>query len=81
MYYIQETDKPNPIFKLLNIIRLKGDKIILPITEEQITVKKAKALARKTTKILRKTNCNKLIISKNKGLYHIEYLWYGTYFL
>lgn len=77
MYYIQETDKPNPIFRLLNIIRLKGDKIILPITEEQITVKKAKALARKTTKILRKTNCNKLIISKNikKQEIYLNYLY------
>lgn len=64
MYYIQETDKPNLVLKLFNIIRLKDDKIILPIENEQINFKKAKRLATKTKKILDKTNCNKIILSK-----------------
>ena len=64
MYYVQETDKPNSILKLFNIIKLKDDKIILPVQKEEISLKKAEKLAEKTKKILDKTNCNKLILSK-----------------
>lgn len=64
MYYIQETDKPNFLFKQFNIIKLIGNKIILPIGEEKIKPKKAEKLAKKTKRILDKTNCNKLILSK-----------------
>ncbi len=48
MYYVQETDKPNFIFKLFNIIKVKQDKIILPIKDENINIKKAQKLAKKT---------------------------------
>ena len=41
MYYIQETDKPNFLFKLFNIVRLQEDKIILPIGKEKIKSKRA----------------------------------------
>lgn len=64
MYYVQETDKPNSILKLFNIIKLKDDKIILPVQKEEISLKKAEKLAKKTKKILDKTNCNKIILSK-----------------
>lgn len=64
MYYVQEADKPNFIFRIFNIIQLKKDKIILPIDEKKISSKKAQKLAKKTTKILDKTNCNKLVLSK-----------------
>ena len=64
MYYIQETDKPKLLFKLFNIIKVKEDKIILPIKEEKISKKKAEKLANKTKKILDKTICNKVILSK-----------------
>ena len=64
MYYIQETDKPKFLFKLLNIIKVKEDKIILPIKDEKISKKKAEKLANKTKKILDKTICNKVILSK-----------------
>ena len=65
MYYIQETDKPNFILKLFNIVKLKENKIILPIeAEEKMDLKKSKVLANKTKKILSKTNCNKVILSK-----------------
>ena len=64
MYYIQETDKPKLLFKLFNIIKVKEDKIILPIKEEKISIKKAEKLAIKTKKILDKTNCNKVVLSK-----------------
>lgn len=64
MYYVQEVDKPNVIFKLFNIVELKDDKIILPIRDEKISVKKAEKLGNKVIKILNKTNCNKLVLSK-----------------
>ena len=48
LYCIQESDKSNFIFRIANIIQLREDKIILPITgEEQITIKKAQKLAQK----------------------------------
>lgn len=64
MYYIQETDKPNPITKLFNIVQVKGDKLILPIGQEEIKTKKAERLAQKTIKILEKTNSKKVVLSK-----------------
>lgn len=64
MYYIQEVDKPNFIFNLLNVIRLQDNKIILPVNDEKISQKKSEKLARKTKKVLDKANCKKVIISK-----------------
>ena len=64
MYYIQETDKPNILLKKANIIKLREDKIILPIAEEPINIKKAEKLAIKTKNILEKTNCKKVVLSK-----------------
>lgn len=64
MYYVQETDKPNFLFKLFNIVRLEEDKIILPIGKEKIKSKRAEKLAKKTKRILGKTNCNKIVLSK-----------------
>ena len=77
MYYIQETDKPNKFLKLFNVIKLQEDKIILPIDEEKITNKTAEKLAIKTNKILEKSNCNKLVISKEirKQEQYINYLY------
>lgn len=64
MYYVQETDKPNFVYKLFNIVKLQKDKIILPIGKEEVKCKRAEKLAKKTKKILDKTNCNKLVLSK-----------------
>ena len=64
MYYIQETDKPRFLFKLFNIIKVKENKIILPIKDEKISIKKAEKLVNKTKNILDKTNCNKVVLSK-----------------
>lgn len=64
LYYIQEADKPNFIFKLFNIIQLQEDKIILPINEKQISSKKAQKLARKTKKILDKTINKRIVLSE-----------------
>ena len=61
MYCIQEADKPN----LFNIIKLKQDKIILPITgEKTLTERKARKLAQKTKTILDTTVSKKIVVSK-----------------
>ena len=81
MYYIQETDKPSLGIKFFNIIKLYDDKIILPIRDEIISDKKAQKLAMRTKKILDKTSCKKLIISKNlkKFTNYINYLYTYQY--
>lgn len=77
MYYIQETDKLSKILKMFNIVKLQGDRIILPIKkQEQITEKTSKKLAEKTDKILKKANSNKVILSKEirKKEQYVNYL-------
>ena len=65
MYCIQETDKPNIILKILNIVKLTGNKIILPITgDEIITDKKAQKLVKKTKKVLEQTVSKRIVISQ-----------------
>lgn len=64
LYYIQEADKLKIAEKLFNIIKIEGDKIILPITNnEKLEGKKAEKLAKKTRKIFSKTISKKVIIS------------------
>lgn len=66
MYFIQETDKPKILSQLLLIPKLEKDKIILPLflgTEEKIA-KQEIITAKKTKKILEKTHCKKIILSK-----------------
>lgn len=64
MYYIQEADKPSFILKILSIPKVKEDKIILPIGEEKISIKKAERLAKRTIAILEKANNQKIVLSK-----------------
>lgn len=64
LYYIQETDKPKLILKMLNIPIVKEDKIILPIGEDKISIKKAERLAKRTIAILEKANNQKIVLSK-----------------
>lgn len=64
LYCIQETDKPNFIFRIFHIIQLREDKIILPISEEKISSRKAQKLAKKTKRILDKTISKRIVISK-----------------
>ncbi len=65
MYCIQETDKPQFIFKIFNIIKLVDNKIILPITGDEIlSSSKIQKLAQKTEKILKQTVSKKLVLSK-----------------
>lgn len=65
MYYIQETDKPVIITRIFNILEIIEDKIILPVSsEEVIDNKRASILVKKIKKILDKTNCKSVILSK-----------------
>ena len=69
MYYIQESDKLSFLIKLFNIIKLEGNKIILPITREKNGENKTNEktlikLASKTKRILDSTNSNKVVVSK-----------------
>lgn len=77
MYYICESDKPKLWQELFNIIRLEGNKIILPICNVEKRNKKNNnekkemkekqmelKLAQKTNKIINQTNSRKVVISK-----------------
>lgn len=64
MFYILENDKPNFWNKAFSQVRLEQNKIILP-HYEKITEKKAQKLARKTLKIIMKSNVRKIAISNN----------------
>lgn len=77
MYYIQESDKPCKILKFLNCIRLKDNEIILPIQKEELTDKQAEKLATKTYKVIRTSNCKKIVVSKEikKQKQYLNYLY------
>lgn len=81
LYYIQEADKLSWLSKTFNIIKLDNDKIILPIKADEISEKKAQKMARRTKKILDKTNSKKMVISKNIKKYsnYINYLYTYQY--
>lgn len=65
MYYIQESDKPNFWLNIFNIVKLQRDKIILPILgNKKVSYKKAKSLAKKINKVLTRSNCKTIVISK-----------------
>lgn len=64
MYYIQESDKPNKILQIFNIIKLQGNRIILPINNQRLTLHQINKLAKKTNYILKNANSNKVVISK-----------------
>ena len=65
LYYVQESDKPKFWLKFFNAIELYEDKLILPVTESnEIDYKKAKIFSDKIKRILNKTGCKKICISK-----------------
>lgn len=63
MYFIREIDKPNRWLEKFNIVKMKNNEIILPIVEEMKS-KQIFKLETKTKKLLEKTNCRKLVLSK-----------------
>ena len=76
MFFVQEDDKPNIIFNKLNILKIEQDKIILPVTNEQIKSIQAKKLATKVNKILNQSNCKKIVLSKKmqRNEFFLNYL-------
>ena len=65
MYFIQESDKLVLIAKLFNLIELLEDKIILPINIGEIMDdKKINILTKKIKKVLDKTNCKTVILTR-----------------
>ncbi len=71
MYYIQESDKPNFFFRKFNIIKMEGNKIILPFdnipNKKEDGCRKTKSeekLALKTNKLFKKLNSRKVVLSK-----------------
>lgn len=70
MYYIEECDKPNKILKFFKFIKIDNNRIILPVSGEEINEKYQVKLAEKTYKILEKTNSNKIVISKKINNYN-----------
>ena len=65
MYYIQETDKPVLIARICNLLETVEDKIIVPANENEIiNNKKIEIFVKKIKKILDKTGCKSVILSK-----------------
>ncbi len=68
MYYICEDDKPKYWLEKLNIVKLQGNRIILPIKEKykskEKKIKTEQELYKKTKKIIDKANSKKVILSK-----------------
>ena len=68
MYYICEDDKPKYWLEKLNIVKLQGNRIILPIKEKykskEKKIKTEQELYKKTKKVIDKANSKKVILSK-----------------
>lgn len=62
MYYIQENDKPRLIERLFDIVKVEGNKIIIPAEKRQL--EKIDKYAKKTIKLLDKSNSQKVVLSK-----------------
>lgn len=81
MYYIQENDKLKMLEKLFSVVKIEDDNIIMPLKNNEFNDKTAYKLSQKTRKILNKTNCNKIILSKKikeQELY-VNYLYSYNY--
>lgn len=69
MYFIQEADKPRLLLKIFSIPVLEENRIIVPVNFEEmknkeINDKKEITISQKIIKLLNKTHCKKLILSK-----------------
>lgn len=69
MFYIQENDKPGVLERLFNLISVERNKIMVPLEQENLTLKKQDKLANKTIKILNKSHSKKIVISKKLAKY------------
>ena len=64
MYYIENNDKPRFLESMFKIIKIEGNKLILPLKTKNINKKYLAKLAIKTKKILYKTKSKKIVLSK-----------------
>lgn len=64
MYYVLENDKPSFLENLFSLIKLKQNKIILPLNPGNVSRKKLKKLAQKTLNIVLGSNSQKIVLSK-----------------
>lgn len=64
MYYVLENDKPNFLENLFSLIKLKQNKIILPLNPDNVSTKKVKKLAQKTINVVLCSNSQKIVLSK-----------------
>ena len=46
MFYIQENDKPNTMERLFDLVKVERNKIIVPLRQENLTLKKQEKLMR-----------------------------------
>lgn len=76
MFYVEKNDKPNWFEKKLNLIKVKENTIVLPITDD-CKEKNIEKIVTKTNKIIRKySNSKKVVLSKEmyKEEKYINYL-------
>ena len=64
MYYIENNDKPRFLESMFKIIKIEGNKLILPLKTKNNNKKYLTKLTRKTKKILDKTKSKKIVLSK-----------------
>ena len=69
MFYIQENDKPNTMERLFDLVKVERNKIIVPLRQENLTLKKQEKLANKTIKILNRSHSKKIVLSKKLANY------------
>ena len=69
MFYIQENDKPNNMERLFDLVKVERNKIIVPLRQENLTLKKQEKLANKTIKILNRSHSKKIVLSKKLANY------------
>lgn len=76
MFYIEKNDKPNFIERKLNVVKVKENVILVPITEGQ-KLKQIEKIAKQTEKIIKKNSkSKKVVLSKEikKEQIYLNYL-------
>ena len=64
-YYIKETDKPNIIKQILNVVEVENNEIVIQPIKEKYTQKHITKLVKKINKICLKKNVQNVVLSKN----------------
>ena len=64
MYYVENIDKPKVIKKMLGTVKLKNNKVLVSVGTKIPGEAKSKWIAKRTHKVLEKTNSRKIVLSK-----------------